>query len=115
MNFIETSLESTVATMCQAYHAGIREGDTLQGCLYRLYVSIADRSYFLSNMQADYYYNSLYKNEFNKLNWEDKNAHDFIIRVIEFIITERLNFELNEPDEFRQLIEKHLANSSICT
>ena len=82
MNFIEVSLESTVATMCQAYHAGISEGDTLQGCLYRLYVSIADRSYFLSNMQADYYYNSLYKNEFNALNWEDKNTHDFIIRVI---------------------------------
>ncbi|MCX7105763.1 MAG: hypothetical protein NTU70_10885 [Methylococcales bacterium] len=44
MNFIEASLESTVETMCQAYHAGIREGDTLQECLYRLYVSIADRS-----------------------------------------------------------------------
>lgn len=102
--------ESTADVMCNAYHDALKRGYTPKLALKNVYSSISHRSKSLSNIDADYFLNSIFKEEYIKLSDNPEIAKEFVIKVIMNILSSNLHPEISSMNDAMNLTADSFMN-----
>lgn len=101
--FRQRTPEKTAEIMCLAYQAALEKGAHPKDALKNCYISISNRNASLRNMNPEFYFSSIFKDEYIKLSENPKEAKEFVTKAIMNILPGYLHPEIDSMREAMNL------------